>query len=165
MKNLVILILLSSFSLACQAQEKPKKTAMSPKIEKSDADWKKELSPDEYFILREAGTERPFTGKYNLHFEDGAYKCAGCDAVLFDSDAKFESHCGWPSFDKVADNDAIIERVDKSHGMVRNEVLCANCGGHLGHVFNDGPTETGMRYCINSGALDFKSEQEKKEDK
>lgn len=150
--------LAATFSLACQAQEKPKKEKMAVKVQKSDEQWKQELSPDQYYILRQAGTERPFTGEYNLHFEDGNYKCAGCDAVLFDSESKFESHCGWPSFDKVADNEAIIERVDKSHGMVRTEVLCANCGGHLGHVFNDGPTETGMRYCINSAALGFEQE-------
>ncbi len=160
MKKVVSLIMLSVFSLACTAQEKTedKKKDMSVKVQKSDEQWKEELSPEQYFILRQAGTERPHTGKYNLHFEDGDYKCAACDAVLFDSESKFESHCGWPSFDKVADNDAIIERVDRSHGMVRTEVLCANCGGHLGHVFEDGPTETGLRYCINSGALDFQDE-------
>lgn len=160
MKKVVSLIMLSVFSLACTAQEKTenKKKDMSVKVQKSDEQWKEELSPEQYFILRQAGTERPHTGKYNLHFEDGDYKCAACDAVLFDSKSKFESHCGWPSFDKVADNDAIIERVDRSHGMVRTEVLCANCGGHLGHVFEDGPTETGLRYCINSGALDFQDE-------
>ncbi len=165
MKNFAILVLISAFSISCQAQEKSNQKEIAVKVQKSDSEWKKELEPDQYFILREAGTERPFTGKYNLHFEDGDYKCAGCNAILFDSESKFESHCGWPSFDKVADNEAIIERVDKSHGMVRTEVLCANCGGHLGHVFNDGPTDTGLRYCINSGALDFKSEEEKEDDK
>lgn len=160
----MFIVLAASFSIACQAQEKPKKEKMAVKVQKSDDQWKKELSPDQYYILRQAGTERPFTGEYNLHFEDGNYKCAGCQAVLFDSESKFESHCGWPSFDKVADNDAIIERVDKSHGMIRTEVLCANCGGHLGHLFDDGPTETGMRYCINSAALGFE-DQKKKEKK
>ena len=164
MKKFLILVLASSFSLACSPQEKSKYKSMTFKVQKSNEEWKKELSPEQYFILREAGTERPFTGKYNLHFENGDYKCAACDAVLFDSESKFESHCGWPSFDKVADNEAIIERVDRSHGMVRTEVLCANCGGHLGHVFNDGPTETGLRYCINSGALGFEDESKSKED-
>lgn len=131
---------------------------MKVKVQKSDQEWKNSLSPEQYYVLREAGTERPFTGKYNLHFENGKYQCAGCDAELFESDMKFESHCGWPSFDKAKEG-AIIEREDRSHGMVRTEVLCANCGGHLGHLFNDGPTETGMRYCINSAALDFDKEE------
>lgn len=164
MKKFLILVLASSFSLACSAQEEPKQKRMTVKVQKSDEEWKKELSPEQYFVLRQAGTERPYTGKYNLHFEDGDYKCAACDAVLFDSESKFESHCGWPSFDKVAENDAIIERVDRSHGMVRTEVLCANCGGHLGHVFNDGPTETGLRYCINSAALGFEDETKANEE-
>lgn len=158
MKSPLLIFSILLLSVACQAQETPKDTAtMKPKIEKTDSEWKAELAPDVYRIMREAGTERPFTGEYNLHFEDGAYRCGACNAVLFSSDAKFESHCGWPSFDKAADNDAIIEREDRSFGMVRTEVLCANCGGHLGHLFDDGPTETGMRYCINSLALDFES--------
>jgi len=160
MRTYFLAISLLVLGTACSAQESSTKTdstEMKPKVVKTDAEWKESLSPMAYHILREAGTERPFTGEYNLHFEDGNYKCAACDAVLFDSDAKFESHCGWPSFDKVSDNDAVVERVDRSFGMVRTEVLCANCGGHLGHVFNDGPTETGMRYCINSAALGFQA--------
>lgn len=148
-------------AFGCQAQEKTNnnKNDLDVKVQKSNEAWKKELAPESYFILREAGTERPGTGQYNMHFEEGKYRCQGCDAVLFTSEDKFESHCGWPSFDKVADNEAIIEREDRSHGMVRTEVLCANCGGHLGHLFNDGPTESGLRYCINSGALDFEEEK------
>ncbi len=163
MKKTISLILMAVIGIsACNAQEKEntnptKSSAM--KVQKTDAEWKKELSPLQYNVLREAGTERPFTGEYTMHFEDGDYKCAACEAVLFDSEAKFESHCGWPSFDKAADNDALIEREDRSHGMVRTEILCASCGGHLGHVFDDGPTETGKRYCINSAALGFKKEQ------
>lgn len=148
-------------TIGCQAQEKESQNKLDVKVQKSDEEWKKELNPEAYFILREAGTERPGTGKYNMHFEEGAYRCQGCNAVLFTSDDKFESHCGWPSFDNVANNEAIIEREDRSHGMVRTEVLCANCGGHLGHVFNDGPTESGLRYCINSAALDFDKKDSK----
>ncbi len=166
MRTLFASLCLIFLSVACAGQESRSKDdqAMKAKIQKTDAEWKQQLSPDEYYILREAGTERPFTGKYNLHFEKGDYRCAACDAVLFSSDSKFESHCGWPSFDNVSDNEAIIEREDRSFGMVRTEVLCANCGGHLGHVFNDGPTETGMRYCINSVALDFDSKKSEDED-
>lgn len=159
MKRMYFLIFIGMvLSNSCQGQSeiKTQSKSMKPKVEKSDAEWKKELSPEEYFILRQAGTERPGTGKYYMHFEEGAYRCAACNAVLFTDEQKFESHCGWPSFDDVADNEAIIKREDRSHGMVRTEVLCANCGGHLGHVFKDGPTETGLRYCINSAALDFK---------
>ncbi len=165
MRTLIASLSLVMMSVACAGQENnPKESEeMKPKMEKSDQEWKEKLSPDEYYILREAGTERPFTGKYNLHFEEGNYRCAACDAVLFDSDSKFESHCGWPSFDNVADNDAIIEREDRSFGMVRTEVICANCGGHLGHLFDDGPTESGMRYCINSVALDFEAKKEGEE--
>jgi peptide-methionine (R)-S-oxide reductase len=123
-------------------------------IEKSEDEWKKQLSEDQYRILRKKGTEAPHTGKYNLHFEDGQYKCAACDNVLFDSQAKFESNCGWPSFDESVEGS--IEYVkDKTFGMIRTEILCSNCGGHIGHVFDDGPTETGQRYCVNSASIDF----------
>ncbi|WP_436344923.1 peptide-methionine (R)-S-oxide reductase MsrB [Natronorubrum sp. FCH18a] len=123
----------------------------------SDAEWREELSEEQYRILREAGTEAPFSGEYVDHKDDGSYACAGCGTELFDSETKFESGCGWPSF-YDADDDIVETRPDNSHGMQRTEVLCANCGGHLGHVFEDGPEPTGKRYCINSAALEFDDE-------
>ncbi|MBD3406119.1 MAG: peptide-methionine (R)-S-oxide reductase MsrB [Candidatus Lokiarchaeota archaeon] len=124
-------------------------------MDESDQEWKIKLSPEQYRILRQCGTEPPFSGKYVHHKEDGTYVCAGCGTELFASDTKFESRSGWPSFwDKISkENIEMVE--DRSHGMVRTEVKCAKCGGHLGHVFKDGPRPTGLRYCINSAALDF----------
>jgi peptide-methionine (R)-S-oxide reductase len=125
-------------------------------MDKTDQDWQQDLSPEQYQILRQCGTEPAFTGKYwNCH-DDGVYRCAGCGAELFDSTTKFDSGTGWPSFwePAVAANLETVE--DRSHGMVRTEVRCKQCGGHLGHVFPDGPKPTGMRYCINSAALDLK---------
>lgn len=123
-------------------------------IEKSDAEWREQLSGEEYRILRKKGTEMPHTGQYNLHFKDGTYACKGCDTPLFKSAHKFESHCGWPSFDDAIEGTVVYER-DTSHGMIRTEILCAACGGHLGHVFHDGPTENGLRYCVNSASIGF----------
>lgn len=153
----ILFIGIAAISFACNAQNNSPevKNMDNYKIQKSEAEWKEELSPEQFFVLRQKGTERPGTGEYNLHFEDGIYRCAACDAPLFESESKFETSCGWPSFDKAIGNNSVIEKLDTSHGMVRTEILCANCGGHLGHVFNDGPTETGMRYCINSVSLDF----------
>lgn len=128
------------------------------KKEKTEAEWKEELSPEEYYILREKGTERAFTGKYWNHKEKGIYNCRGCGEPLFLSDTKYDSGCGWPSFFQPAENEKITESMDKSHGMYRTEVTCSNCGGHLGHVFTDGPQPTGLRYCINSASIDFKGE-------
>ena len=132
---------------------------MGEKTELTDEQWRAKLTPEQYHILREAGTERAFTGKYDKHYDAGEYMCAGCGTRLFDSDAKYNSGCGWPAFTKPAASDTIEERRDMSHGMIRTEVLCAKCGGHLGHVFPDGPPEDGgMRYCINSASLDFDPE-------
>jgi len=123
-------------------------------FEKSEEQWKAELGPDRYRILRQKGTEMAGTGKYNLHFDKGTYCCGACGQPLFASDSKFASSCGWPSFDEALPGK--IEYVeDNSWGMHRVEILCANCGSHLGHVFDDGPTETGQRYCVNSASVDF----------
>ena len=127
----------------------------------TEAEWRERLTPEQYHVLREAGTERAFTGQYDKFYEEGQYRCAGCGTVLFESDAKYNSGCGWPAFTKPAQGDKVEEKRDTSFGMVRTEVLCKECGGHLGHVFPDGPPdEGGLRYCINSLSLDFDAKDE-----
>lgn len=124
-------------------------------MQKTDEEWRQELDPDAYQVLRKKATEPPFTGKYTYSKEDGVYRCGGCGAELFRSDTKYDSGSGWPSFTEPANAKNVRLETDTSHGMVRTEVLCANCGGHLGHVFDDGPGPDGKRYCINSCALDL----------
>ena len=126
---------------------------MGEKVERSEAEWREQLSPDEYHVLREKGTERAFTGRYHDSKEAGIYRCAGCATPLFRSTTKYDSGTGWPSFWEPLAAEAVIEESDRTLGMVRTEVLCAACGGHLGHVFPDGPPPTGRRYCMNSAAL------------
>ena len=135
---------------------------MIHQITKTDEEWKKELSPMQYAVLRQKGTERAFTGEYWNTKDKGDYRCAGCGELLFVSDTKFDSGCGWPSFYAPANSKVVAEAEDDSHFMKRTEVLCAKCGGHLGHVFNDGPNPTGLRYCINSASIKFEGKPEEK---
>ncbi len=166
LKKLTFALPILMLTIACSAQTETNSESqasndtMSYNVEKTDAEWRAELTPEQYRVLREAGTERPGSSEYNLHFEEGTYTCAGCGEALFSSDSKFDAHCGWPSFDQGIADGKIIEKLDRSHGMIRTEILCANCGGHLGHVFNDGPTETGLRYCVNGASLGFEPEED-----
>ncbi len=136
-----------------------KEKSVAFEVNKSVEEWRSALTPEQFDVLINKGTEKPYSGKLLHNDKTGNYVCAACNNVLFKSDAKFDSHCGWPSFDKAIENGNVITKTDKSYGMERTEVLCARCGGHLGHLFDDGPTQTGLRYCINSASLDFKASQ------
>lgn len=138
----------------------PKESETTGKVMLSDAEWRQRLTPQQYHVLREKGTERPFSGPLTYNHDSGSYHCAGCGTLLFMSGSKFDSGCGWPSFMIPADSKTIEEHEDTSFGMRRIEVTCAHCGGHLGHVFPDGPRPTGLRYCINSASLTFVHENE-----
>lgn len=127
-------------------------------MKESEDHWKEKLNPDQYRVLRKKGTERPWSSPFLENKEKGVYECAGCGSELFGTDTQFDSGCGWPSFTKPIKSDAVVETRDTSHGMIRTEITCANCGGHLGHVFPDGPGENGMRYCINGVSLGFKNQ-------
>jgi methionine-R-sulfoxide reductase len=162
--SFIILCLLIVFSFnSCAQKNSLPKPSKKPEINLSEKEWKAKLSPEQYYILREKGTERAFSGEFVFTKEKGTYKCAGCGEPLFTDDMKFESECGWPSFDKEIEGGKIIQTKDLSHNMKRIEITCAKCGGHLGHIFDDGPTKTGQRYCVNSLSLSF--EPQKKEAK
>lgn len=162
------LLLISSHVISCAQVPSKSNTEVALNdtglINKPDSFWKNRLDNEEYYILREKGTEKPYTGKWLLNKDSGYYTCAACGNQLFRSDQKFDSHCGWPSFDEEIEGGKIITKKDLSHGMDRTEIMCGRCGGHLGHLFDDGPTETGKRYCVNSISLDFIPANEFKED-
>lgn len=154
MKTKIVFFSLIFLSLNLFAQKTMKKDKQEYAVSKTEKEWKAILSPFQYSVLRDKATERPSTGKYDLFFKEGTYFCAACNAKLFESTTKYDAHCGWPSFSDAI-KEAIVYKKDMSLGMLRTEILCANCGGHLGHLFDDGPTKTGKRFCVNSASLRF----------
>lgn len=157
MKNSIIILFYALAITACAQEQHDESIPMSSeeKVEKTDAEWQKELTPEEYRVLREKGTELQGTGEYNKFFKDGTYTCAGCGTALFSSETKYDSGSGWPAFYDAINKTNVQEISDNSLGMTRIEVTCNTCDGHLGHVFDDGPNPTGLRYCVNSVSLDF----------
>lgn len=168
MRNLLMVVLMLQActhygqDMKSKIIEKEKPATAEQKVNRSETEWRKLLTPEQYHVLREKGTEAPFTGKYYKTNDKGVYSCAACNAELFTSDMKFDSDCGWPSFDRALAGGKIKYQVDRAYGWERTEIMCANCGSHLGHVFDDGPTETGKRYCVNSVSLNFYKEKEVK---
>lgn len=159
MRYITITLLLFILT-SCTAQS-TKSDSHQFAVVKTESEWKAQLSPEEFHILREKGTERAWTGEYNKNYKSGNYNCKACNTALFTSQSKFDSGSGWPSFDAPVNNTNVITESDRSFGMERTEILCGTCGGHLGHVFNDGPTATGLRYCVNSLSLSFEPQNKK----
>ena len=149
-------LVLLAISACSQNQKQTSATMENFKVNKTEEEWRKQLTPEQFDVIRLKGTERAFTGKFEDYWDSGTYVCAACGNELFNSNSKFNAGCGWPSFYEALDKTKIIEKTDYTHGMARTEILCAKCGGHLGHVYDDGPKPTGLRYCINSVSLDFK---------
>ena len=164
--RLLMITILSTLLFGCnrttsQTPQQPSTVAPDTvqKISRTEAEWKSILTPQQFHVLREKGTDAPFTGAFTYHKEKGVYRCAACGNELFTSDMKFDSECGWPSFDKEIEGGKIKTAVDRSHGMERIEIMCAKCGSHLGHLFDDGPTLTGKRYCVNSTSIGFQKQK------
>ena len=159
MKNISLVLILFTLITFKSYSQKKNKNEMIKKVDKTEEEWKNELTPQQYFVLRQRGTDAPSDGGLTSHFEKGTYHCTACNSQLFKSNSKFESHCGWPSFDDAIKG-TVNFVVDKTHGMIRTEIICASCDSHLGHIFDDGPKETtGKRYCVNTTSIKFVKEE------